>query len=224
MKYLLLLSIFLIQTSIAQEYSAQYKVTFTSNWTSITHPVQFPNGAHFSKLIGSTHNQKGSIWNIDELASDGIEQMAETGGTTVLTGEINTIIANENAENLLLGQGANAVATYNFNIDVTESHPMVSLVTMIAPSPDWFIGVRNKNLLSNGLWMNELRIDLLPYDSGTDDGISFTSSNANSNPPVLIHRITEIPFANNVPLGRIEFELLGTTGIPLGVIFKNDFE
>jgi len=223
MKTILLAFTFLTLIANSLEYQATYRITFESNWSSITHPINYPNGAHFSQLIGNSHNATGGIWHNDELSSAGMEQMSETGGTTVLTGEINTLIANLTAENLLLGFGASAVDIYTFDIDITESHPLVSLVTMIAPSPDWFLGIDSINLLENGAWVNNLSIDLLPYDTGTDSGTSYSSSNNNTNPPETISRIMTSPFPNNTPLARLNFELLNSSGVA-DVIFINNFE
>jgi hypothetical protein len=65
---------------------------------------------------------------------------------------------------------------------------------MIAPSPDWFVGVHDLPLIgADGEWVDSLSIELLPYDSGTDDGVNFTSPNADSDPQVPILRIAETP-------------------------------
>jgi hypothetical protein len=45
-------------------------------------------------LIGATHNANVSFWAPDELASPGIERMAEMGGTTVLRNEFTVAGAN----------------------------------------------------------------------------------------------------------------------------------
>jgi hypothetical protein len=53
----------------------------------------------------------------------------------------------------------------------------MSLVTMIGPSPDWFVGVSGFDLcLSNCTWMEDASFDLFPYDAGTDSGITYMVS------------------------------------------------
>ncbi|ENN79595.1 hypothetical protein YQE_03965, partial [Dendroctonus ponderosae] len=60
-----------------------------------------------------------------------------------------------------------------------------------SPSPDWVVGINSLNLcLKNCSWVPELNIDLFPYDAGTDNGISYMSPNAETNPRELISRIT----------------------------------
>lgn len=44
----------------------------------------------------------------------------------------------------------------------------------LGPSPDWVVGVNGLNLcLKNCTWIEKLNVDLYPYDSGTDSGITY---------------------------------------------------
>lgn len=50
----------------------------------------------------------------------------------------------------------------------------MSLVTMIGPSPDWFVGLSGIDLCTtNCTWAEEAYYDLFPYDAGTDSGITY---------------------------------------------------
>ncbi|MCF6261990.1 MAG: spondin domain-containing protein [Xanthomonadales bacterium] len=222
----LVLPLAFIVPAQAGEYSAQYRVTFVGTWTPDSHPTDFPGGAHFSPLIGNTHNEEGFIWQANEIATNAIRQMAETGGTSLLTNEINNMIMNTaSAESLIRGSGnIGAVGMDAIEFDVSESHPLFSIVTMIAPSPDWFVGAHGIDLLNNnGVWISELTVDLLPYDAGTDSGSTFTSANSATSPRVPIQQINQSPLPGNVPLGSLIFELISTEGSP-GFIFINGFE
>ena len=79
------------------------------------------------------------------------------------------------------------------DIAVTSEYPLVSFINMIAPSPDWFLGVRDLSLCNTttGKWEDSAVRGLLPYDAGTDSGTNFTSSDVNTNPRQDIHRLTE---------------------------------
>lgn len=45
------------------------------------------------------------------------------------------------------------------------------------PSPDWVVGVNGLNLcLKNCSWIENLVVDLYPYDAGTDSGITYMVS------------------------------------------------
>ena len=70
------------------------------------------------------------------------------------------------------------------DIHVDEDRSLVSVITMIFPSPDWFLGISNVDMCDpkTGEWKEEYSRNLLPYDSGTDDGTSFESPNSASDP------------------------------------------
>ncbi len=214
--HLALAALLLMGAATAQEYSARYRVTFSGQWSGSSHPGSFPNNAHFSPLVGLTHDAQGQIWQPGELASAGIERMAETGGTGTLNSEIDSLIVQGLAESRLNDAGANAEGTVVFEFEISESHPQVSLVTMIAPSPDWFVGIHGVDLREDGIWSAERVIELLPYDSGTDSGTAFTSANQDTSPAELISRLDTEPFPNAVPLASLRFERLSSEGVPTG--------
>lgn len=78
------------------------------------------------------------------------------------------------------------------NIEVRRDYPLVSFISMIAPSPDWFIGVHNLSLCNTttGKWKDREVKDLFPYDAGTDSGPRFKSPDAKTDPPEDIHLLT----------------------------------
>ena len=171
--------------------TATYTLTFKADWSASTHPVDFPSSPHFSGLIGLSHNSNTKIWNTGELSSTGIKSMAETGSKSSLSSEINTIISNGHANATISGGG---VGTSPGNVTITFStnniFPLISVVSMIAPSPDWFIGVNSTNLMENGSFIPTKTIDLYPYDAGTDSGSGYTSSNSATSPAENIFQIT----------------------------------
>src|SRR5262245_4016497 len=72
--------------------TAQFNVEFDATWSAQTHPLSFPPGPHFSPLIGGTHNSSIHFWAVGELASQGIQDMAERGRTTPLDLEVQAAI------------------------------------------------------------------------------------------------------------------------------------
>ena len=163
---------------------ARYRVTFQATWSAATHPTNFPGGPHFSGLVGATHDADTRIWQSGELASDGIELMAETGGKSKLLAEIDGLIAAGTAHAKLSGGGlSRSPGSISMEFDVVPAHHYISLVSMLAPSPDWFVGVSALSLLADdGTWKQREEVSLLLYDAGTDDGARFTSGNADSDP------------------------------------------
>ena len=198
--------------SANQRGSATYSVTFEATWSNETHPHDnFPTSAHFSSLIGAIHNGNSTFWEAGALASEGIERMAETGGTSTLRNEVEVQIAQSNALAILSG-GSVTTSPGSTTIDsfeVNQTFPFVTLVTMIAPSPDWFVGVSNFSLLDEeGEWVTSQVVTLYPYDSGTDSGPDYTSPNEDTDPPEVIARIRgELPFSDE-PIGTFTFTRL----------------
>ncbi len=72
---------------------------------------------------------------------------------------------------------------------------IVSVVTMIAPSPDWFVGVSALPMLQDGVWVDEVVVELWPYDAGTDSGESYASGNSATNPAEAVYEIDGSPLA-----------------------------
>jgi len=184
-----------------------YTITLNASWSSTTHPQSFPRNAHFSNLVGTTHNVNSVFWQAGDIASSGIEQMAETGKTNILIGEINTDKTAGNSDNLIHGDGIDkSPGSRTFTLPVKASHHYLTLVTMIAPSPDWFIGVNAYDLMPNGNWVDNATVTLYAYDAGTDSGTSYTSANADTNPAEVITQIIDGPFLVNtviVPVGEL---------------------
>ena len=190
---------------------ATYDVTFTATWSAATHPHDFPSSPHFSGLIGATHHTGVYFWATDELASPGIRTMAELGGKAALTSEVNQAIQAGTAGEVLDGAGISpspGARKMTFRMD--PFYPLVTLVSMIAPSPDWFVGVRGLSLLYDRRWVDTLTVDLFVYDAGTDSGPTYTSPNSVTNPPEPIARIETAPFRVNgvvTPVGTFTFVL-----------------
>ncbi|MEE9368331.1 MAG: spondin domain-containing protein [Pontiella sp.] len=205
---------FRILGSASATASAEYRVTFNSTWSAATHPTNFPASEHYSPLIGGTHNQNVIFWQPGALASSGIETMAETGNPSPLSAEVSSAITAGNAQYILNGGGlGNSPGSIQMSFDISQDYPRVSLVTMIAPSPDWFVGVHDLNLFANGDWAELVTVSLLPYDAGTDDGTSYESANADSSPQQPIQTITGFPllFEGAVaPFGTFEFVRIDT--------------
>lgn len=189
--------------------NARYKLTFNATWSAQTHPNEFPPSAHFSGLIGMTHNSNIMLFSKGELASTGIKNMAETGSKNPLETEIQTFITNGTGSNLISGAGiGSSPGEVGLELDITSTHSLVSVVSMIAPSPDWFIAVSNINLIENNEWVTSKTITVDIYDAGTDNGSTFLSPDEPTLPPMPIDKITTPPLAVNgvvAPLGSITF-------------------
>ncbi len=139
---------------------ARYTATFDATWSATTHAV--PADPHFSPLIGGTHNSLVTFWREGALASDGIKDMAERGRTSPLDTEVQAAIAAGTAQRILRGDGIPSPGTTTIQFDISAEFPLVTLVTMVAPSPDWFAGVSGLNLLDGTRWLDERTVPLIP--------------------------------------------------------------
>lgn len=170
--------------SAQQATEATYRVTFNATWSEATHPTNFPADPHFSGLVGAVHSEQAILWEPGQIASDGIEQMAETGGKTILLAEIQSVVGEGRALSEISGGGIGvSPGSVAVEFTVTRDNPQVSLVTMVAPSPDWFVGVHGLNMLDGeGQFLQSATVDLAVYDAGTDSGLQYASPNLDTQP------------------------------------------
>lgn len=202
-----------IPTTAAPAVTARYSIVFDATWTSTTHPQEAPPNPHFSPLIGATHNGFATFWQDGALASEGIRLMAEQGRTSPLDAAIRAAISAGSAQQLFTGDAVSSPKTTSLEITMSREFPLVTLVTMVAPSPDWFVGVSRLPLLENGAWVDERVIPLIPWDAGTDSGRTFLSPDQETIPRQPISRIVTAPLAAGgqaVPLGTFRFTRIGS--------------
>jgi hypothetical protein len=188
---------------------AKYRVTFNFKWNAQDFPTDYPSNAHFSKLIGWSHKPSSEFFKVGSIASEGIKNMAEVGSTEKLTDEFTTKIeANEGLKNIIGNGLGSGVGELSVTLDVNEKFSSITLATMLAPSPDWYVAIINQNLLENGEFIDEKTVDALTYDAGTDSGENFTSSNAPIVPKVPISVINTPPIGNGKTIATVKFEKL----------------
>jgi len=180
------------------QQTASYTVTFQGNWTAANHPTDFPTGAdHFSGLRGMVHKAGAAIFEEGELATSGIEDMAEQGNNGDLHDEIDALVNSGLALSRVNGGSlSSGTEMTSVTIDVTEEFSLVTLVSMIAPSPDWFVAAENVDLFQNGEFLENVIFNGISYDSGTDSGSSFSSGNDDTSPAEDIFLITDAPLGN----------------------------
>ena len=191
------------EPDVELESEARYRVTFSDQWTAENFPTRFPSSRHFSGLIGATHNEQVIFWESGQPATPGIREMAETGGKSTLQGEIEQSISEGVADAVLSGGGlGNSPDSVSLEFTVNGQFPQITLVSMVAPSPDWFIGVHNLDLIgTDGRFVDNLTVSLIVYDAGTDSGTSFTSADAVSSGQVISRlscQVTYCDFENGI--------------------------
>jgi hypothetical protein len=200
-------------TSINPEGDATYRITFQADWNEADHGA-VPGNAHFTTLIGLTHNNSVSLFQTGSLASPGVEEVAETGGTSVVSSEIDALIdAGNGFSKLVAGVSGGPSGSGSTEFTVSEDRPYLSAVSMIAPSPDWFVGISNFKLYDNGVWVSDEIFDIGMYDAGTEDGDIFSLNNPDTDPQENIAVLDETNasvLANGTPgiasIGTVRIE------------------
>lgn len=200
-----------------QSASATYRLTFTSDWSAVSHPGSYPANAHFSQLIGVAHNSIADFWSTGSLATPGIKRMAETGfngpSPTSLQAEFTaeTLPLPPNAQlwvqqDNMLGLVFPPNDSVFLEITVTIAHPLVTAVSMVAPSPDWFVGVDGRSMVDPaGGWKMSDVVDLFVYDAGTDAAPDFVHTNTPEGTPQPISNIHTAVMGNSTPIGQFIF-------------------
>lgn len=190
-----------MSSASAMSDGVEYTIVLKSTWTAERFPFEYPEagtftGPHFSGLIGASHSRSYSIFAVGSRPTPGLEKLSEEGKPAPLDGEIRTAIGAGTAASLVTsGPLRNFKDSLVATVRVDADHPLVSVVAMIAPSPDWFAGVSNVNLLENGEWVASRTLDLWAYDSGGDDGATYKAADQDNNPKKPTSRAADRHFA-----------------------------
>ena len=188
-----------IETGI--ESDATYTVTFKMQWNSTDFPTDYPSNAHFSPLIGWSHPATSDFFKVGITATDGIKEMAETGATGTLETELKAKIANNEGLDFVLGSGlGSGEGEITLEIEVDATNSAVTLVSMVAPSPDWYVAAMNVNLYDGSNFVDTKTITAAVYDAGTDSGTTFTSANIATDPQGLITLFVDSPLGDGTNL------------------------
>ena len=184
---------------IYSQSTAIYNITFTSEWNEGDHGT-LPSDAHWSKLVGVNHNELISYWVLGQEASSGIENISETGNNTVFNEEVLSNIGLGNSQQYIDGPNLNnATGTIQItNLEFNYNYPFLTLASMIAPSPDWFIGVSGLMLLDEtGAWKSNIILDLYVLDAGTENGNDYAYDNEDTIPQnVITSKRNVAPFSD----------------------------
>lgn len=190
-----------------------YELTFDALWSATEHPTNYPAGswpdvpsaAHYSPIIGASHKEAMTIWELGGTAIEGVENVAETGNRAALETMID---GSPNVLSKILHPAGFAtpetVGPLTFEVD--SDNPLVSFVTMIAPSPDWFAGVSRLDLRDGDGFVDSLSVDLFAYDAGTEDGSGFSGDNPDTDPQGMIAMVDQMAlFGGTSPVARATF-------------------
>ncbi len=170
---------------VVSDFSARFEVEFNATWSQETHPGAWPAGAHWSGPVGGVHSDRVQFWREGEPASEGIRLMAERGQQATLVSEVQAAVSRGDALFSVTAGGIPSPGrvVVAFPQSTTREFPLLTLCSMVAPSPDWFVGVTDLSLIGpDGEWVEEQTVVLDGFDAGTDSGVDFTSPDAVTRP------------------------------------------
>ncbi|XP_046906770.1 spondin-1b [Hypomesus transpacificus] len=179
--------------------TAKYRLTFHGNWSEKVHPKDYPRRAnHWSALIGASHTQDYVLWEYGGYASEGVRQVAELGSPVKMEEEIRqkgdevlTVIKTKPQWPAWQPLNIRAAPSAEFSVDHVRH--LMSFLTMLGPSPDWNVGLSKEDLCTKDCgWVQRLVQDLIPWDAGTDSGVTYESPNKPSIPPERIRPLTSL--------------------------------
>jgi len=189
---------------------AKYEVEFQGLWSKETHPRDFPSSQwllHFSDLIGASHSLDYRVWRAGGTASKGLAEVAKWGQPRVLEAELKA--ESRHIRTIIKARGlwhpnVNGKTFAIFRADPV--HHLVSVVSMLGPSPDWLVGVSGLEVCqANCTWLDRKEVLLYPWDAGVDSGVSYESPDTPTDPPQPIARITsQQPNDENSPFFKPE--------------------
>lgn len=153
MKTKLLTAALLLAVSTSSTYAQQLEITVTN----------LTQGLYYTPLLVSAHNSDVTLFSLGEVASPELQAMAEGGDISGLS----AMLSNANAtsiENPAAGLLAPAMSTTTM-LDTAEGNNYLSIVAMLLPTNDGFIGLNSWEIPSE---VGTYTFTLNAYDAGTE--------------------------------------------------------
>jgi len=146
--------------------------------------------------------------NLSVNASLGLQSVAETGDRTQIhaeleeqkkLGAVHQAKGTTSSEKIVVNMDGTPTTV---DIRVDEKHPYLEVVTMVAPSPDWY-AFASVNLFQGDAFIKSKEVFAFGYDAGTDEGQTYTADNAATSPRGTISSLSNVQ-----PFNQTEVKLL----------------
>ncbi|XP_063800581.1 spondin-1 [Pseudophryne corroboree] len=218
--------------------TAKYRLTFFGNWSEKSHAKDYPRRAnHWSAIIGGSHSKEYVLWEYGGYASDGVKQVAELGSPVKMEEEIRqkgdevlTVIKAKAQWPAWQPLNVRAAPSAEFSVDRTRH--LMSFLTMLGPSPDWNVGLSAEDLCTKECgWVQRVIQDLIPWDAGTDSGVTYEAPNKPTIPQEKIRPLTSLdhpqsPFYDPeggpiIPVARVIIERIARKGEQCNIVPDN---
>lgn len=206
-----LLSLSACEKEKVERFSVVYEVEFVSPWSSATHPTDFPSNAHFSPFVAVSHLSSSRLFIEGLNASEGLKNVAELGSTDKISEELELFVNTGEGLDVVFGNRFDSPGSSNkIELGLKEGYHYVTALSMIAPSPDWFVSATTSLLDPvDGLWYDEVISYVIAYDAGTDGGTGFNSPDNPTDPESPITYLDQGPLTEGqdtvVNMGYFKF-------------------
>eukprot|EP00549_Striatella_unipunctata_P004125 CAMPEP_0118685436 /NCGR_PEP_ID=MMETSP0800-20121206/7242_1 /TAXON_ID=210618 ORGANISM="Striatella unipunctata, Strain CCMP2910" /NCGR_SAMPLE_ID=MMETSP0800 /ASSEMBLY_ACC=CAM_ASM_000638 /LENGTH=491 /DNA_ID=CAMNT_0006582341 /DNA_START=108 /DNA_END=1583 /DNA_ORIENTATION=+ len=189
-------------SSVASTETVNYECQFINNWSAVNHPIMYPSSAHWSPPILAAHTNQYTMWEESGMSSDGVQLVAETGGTSTLQDELSSAVISGTVGTVVVGTSTfNSVTQVQFfdDIEMTPTFHYMSTISMIAPSPDWFTGYYGVDFINSATetWYDEVVITTYAWDAGTEEGDTYSGANDATVPAEPILRFGPMTVPSN---------------------------
>ena len=177
----------------AQAEDVKYKVTFKGHFSETTHPRDnFPGNPHFSPVNFAVHTSEYNLFNKFSFSTPGMKNVAETGNPRDMQAELQQVANLGVIKEFGRTSPFDGLEEVSFELTATKTHYHISMVSMIAPSPDWIVGINKLSLKANGYFIDKLEVPLFALDAGTDSGEDYTSRNKQTVPAQPITKLESV--------------------------------
>ena len=196
------------QPACSAQGSANYSVEFDFTWPSDNYNI--PPGPHWSPPVFTTHTSCAVVWRSGVPPTQGLETLAEFGRPSNISSEIFSLLG-QRRSSVTAGVLNDATGRRSGNVVVDNKRFLLSTLSMIAPSPDWFVGVDSVPLCVNDAFIASATYNLYPHDAGSDSGTTYTAGDADLDPKIAVSRIFPTSGTN-------VFTASGVASVPIGTL------
>lgn len=185
---------------------AKYSITFRNFMNAGRGGPDVPALA-FSPLSGVSHSNRLSFFTVRGYADEGVAAIAKTGDNQIFLDNAKAI---KNMTAFVRSIDSTDGPTLPWKserviLSVDCMRPFVTVLAMLAPSPDWLVQINNMNLFNprTRSFISRHSGNLITYDAGVDSGSGFTDP---SDPSL---DIPTQPQQNIAPLSEDETDPFG---------------
>ena len=196
-----------------RKFSSQFQGKFDT--LALATGVAVPTGAGFGETVIVAHKCAVSFFSVGNLASAGVQALAEDGSTSDFQAEVTAAVAAGDAQaSWTIGAPNSPTGNKNgpSSVPVEDEFSCLTILVKINPTSDWFAGVSAHDLRAGGTWPtpgnnNSIFVDLFPFDAGTLDGEEFATSSTATNPQGTIASLRNSGKFSNNKIARLKLTL-----------------